>query len=424
MSSTSQDSLAENGQEIQQVSTFAWMTANSPVAVYALDKNGFIISWSEAAQRIFGWSAEELIGHAGLQLIPAGEIEETYQITREILNGKIINGKLVKRQTKSGDILTVIIWAYPHINAAGEVLGSTIFAAEDFRSTELFVHRDRIRMYEALTQALQRNEFELYYQPKVDTETGRLLGAEALLRWFNPELGQVSPEHFIPFAEQSGLIWEIGAWVLRRACACAKSWQMAGLPSIRIAVNVSVVQFEHDGFLQLVEEVLEETQLDPQWLELEITESVFANHLERVISVVNRLTELGVSIAVDDFGTGYSALRYLPFMALSTLKIDQAFVRILQETDRAKLVVANMIELAHSLNMRVVAEGVEHPGQWAVLKANRCDEIQGYLVLPPQPQDLFEQICLKRPEGEALYAFEFTNQHLREIGEPIAVQRR
>jgi EAL domain-containing protein (putative c-di-GMP-specific phosphodiesterase class I) len=251
--------------------------------------------------------------------------------------------------------------------------------------------KESLRLHSALNEALRRNEFELYYQPKIHTLSGRLSGAEALIRWHSPGLGVISPGAFIPFAEQSGLIWQIGNWVLNTACRQNKEWQRQGLPPIRISVNVSMTQLEHPDFLKAVQVVLEETELDPKWLELEVTESVLVKNLDRAASVIDDIARLGVEVSVDDFGVGYSSLQYLSRMRVGTLKIDQSFIHSLGTLPTVTDIITSIVNMAHRLEMRVVAEGVERNEQLEILTASQCDEIQGFLILRPQPKDTFEQ---------------------------------
>ncbi|MFC5463113.1 EAL domain-containing protein [Massilia niabensis] len=235
----------------------------------------------------------------------------------------------------------------------------------------------RLRIEGGLRKALDRDEFLLNYQPQVDLKTGRIVGAEALIRWQHPELGMVSPIEFIFLTEETGLIVPIGAWVLRTACAQNQAWQRAGLGKLRIAVNVSGIQFAHPNFVQTVAAALQETELDPACLEIELTESVVMHDVERTVSTLHALKTLGVHLSVDDFGTGYSSLAYLKRFPVDVLKIDQSFVRdIATDPDDANIVVS-IIALAHSLRLQVIAEGVESAEQLAFLHRHGCDEIQG-----------------------------------------------
>ncbi len=242
------------------------------------------------------------------------------------------------------------------------------------------------RLVELETQlrlALQLNQLHLVYQPKVSLASGRITGCEALLRWNHPTLGPISPAHFIPIAEESGLIVPIGNWVLRTACAQNKAWQEAGLPPIPVSVNLSARQFMQQDVVAWVLNVLEDTALAPEMLELELTESLIAQDTEKAIATVNQLKAAGVRLSIDDFGTGYSSLSYLKRFRVDTLKIDQSFIRsMLTDPDDATIVLA-VRALAHNLRMSAVAEGVETAEQCQFLRSNQCDEIQGFHFSKP-----------------------------------------
>jgi EAL domain-containing protein (putative c-di-GMP-specific phosphodiesterase class I) len=234
-----------------------------------------------------------------------------------------------------------------------------------------------------LRGALKRHEFVLHYQPKINLQTGKITGVEALVRWLHPDRGLVSPLQFIPLAEECGLIVPIGQWVLREACKQVQDWIAAGLPAVPVAVNVSSVEFRSEGFLENLRAILKDTRLDPRYLELELTESVLMQHAESSVSVLNTLKSIGVRLAVDDFGTGYSSLSYLKRFPIDSLKIDQSFVHdITAGTDDATIVSA-VISMARSLRQCVIAEGVETEEQVTFLQAHSCDEAQGYYFSKP-----------------------------------------
>ncbi|MES2039369.1 MAG: EAL domain-containing protein [Pseudomonadota bacterium] len=237
---------------------------------------------------------------------------------------------------------------------------------------------EKLTMQRRLRLALEREEFILHYQPQVDLRTGHIVGMEALIRWNQPDLGMVPPGHFISLAEETGLILPIGAWVIRTACAQCKSWQVQGLGKLRIAINLSVRQFAEPNLVNFVKEVLLETGLEPQYLEIELTESLVMTDVERSIDILRGLKALGVQLSIDDFGTGYSSLSYLKRFPIDVLKIDQSFVRDIEKSDDAAIVKA-IISMAHSLGMQVIAEGVETEAQCDFLRINLCDEIQGFL---------------------------------------------
>jgi diguanylate cyclase (GGDEF)-like protein/PAS domain S-box-containing protein len=242
-----------------------------------------------------------------------------------------------------------------------------------------------------LRRALERHEFTLQYQPKINFKTGAITGAEALLRWTHPTRGLVPPAQFIPVAEDCGLILPIGNWVLREACRQARIWRDAGLPVSTMAVNVSAKEFRDPQYLARLLEVLGETGLDPRLLELELTESVLMKHGDSAAAILGNLRERGVQVAVDDFGTGYSSLSYLGTFPIDALKIDQSFVGKIVAASHDATIVTAVISMARSLNLRVVAEGVETLEQLRFLKAHDCDEAQGYYFSRPLlPQQFAE----------------------------------
>jgi len=246
-------------------------------------------------------------------------------------------------------------------------------------------NRRNVMIEQELRQAIHRGELELHWQPKVDIESSRLVGAEVLLRWRHAQLGSVAPIEFIPIAERSGVIREIGMWVLREACAVAAS----ALPGLVVSVNVSPAQLHDDAFTTCVRDALRASGLDPFRLELEITESVFIDDVDGALQRLHALRALGVRVALDDFGTGYSSLAYLRRFPFDTLKIDRAFVNELMNSIDTRAIVQMISQLAVTLNMRTVAEGVESPAQLSAVTAVGCDEIQGWLVSPACPLDEF-----------------------------------
>lgn len=247
---------------------------------------------------------------------------------------------------------------------------------------------NRLEMLINLRRALDQDEFKLYYQPKLSLKDGSVIGAEALIRWQSPEQGMVPPDRFIPFAEEAGLIVPIGEWVLRTACHQNKCWQAAGLPLIPVAVNLSPRQL-NQSLPEFVSGVLAQSGLEASCLELEITENVVMKDAEKSVATLHALKRLGLQISVDDFGTGYSSLSYLRRFPVDALKIDKSFVRdIARDADSAAIVKA-IISLAHILNLRVIAEGVEDEEQHAFLKENACDEVQGYFFGKPMAVEDF-----------------------------------
>jgi diguanylate cyclase (GGDEF)-like protein/PAS domain S-box-containing protein len=234
-----------------------------------------------------------------------------------------------------------------------------------------------------LRRALEHKEFFLVYQPQMEIESGRITGVEVLIRWQHPEMGLVMPDKFIPIAENSGLILPIGEWVLRTACAQARKWQQEELLAGPMAVNVSAVQFRQDGFVNLIRRVLQETGLPPEQLELELTEGLLLQDAEMTFSVLQELKEMGLKLAIDDFGTGYSSLSYLRQFPVSKLKIDRSFVRDLDENPDDAVITIAIINMAKSLKLRVIAEGVESEAQLSFLRDRGCHEIQGYYFSRP-----------------------------------------
>ncbi|AKA21515.1 diguanylate cyclase [Pseudomonas chlororaphis] len=242
---------------------------------------------------------------------------------------------------------------------------------------------ERLQLENQLRKAIEERQLKVFYQPKLCLATGRLNAAEALVRWDHPDMGRVPPGDFIGLAEETGLIGPIGEFVLRQACWQACDWQRQGLPAIRVSVNLSVHQLRQGKLVSLVRNVLQESGLAPQLLELELTESHLLDGVEHIISTFRQLRELGVKLAIDDFGTGYSSLSYLKRIPVDYVKIDQAFIRGLGEGGADAAITRAIITMAHGLSLKVVAEGVEHPGQLAFLKEQKCDEVQGYLVSRP-----------------------------------------
>lgn len=243
------------------------------------------------------------------------------------------------------------------------------------------VHRQSIEA--GLRRALERQEFMLHYQPKINLHSGKIVGVEALIRWHHPERGLLPPAQFISIAEDCGLILPIGRWVLREACLQAEAWLQAGLPAITVAVNTSALEFHAKDFLDNIRVTLEDTRLEPRYLEIELTESVLMRDAESADSVLHALADLGVKLAVDDFGTGYSSLSYLRQFPLDAMKIDQSFVSQITSNPDDATIVSAVINMGKSLNQRVIAEGVETSEQYAFLLAQHCDEGQGYYFCRP-----------------------------------------
>jgi diguanylate cyclase (GGDEF)-like protein/PAS domain S-box-containing protein len=250
---------------------------------------------------------------------------------------------------------------------------------------------ERIRIESGLRNALGTGQLLLHYQPKFEIDGAHIIGAEALVRWAHPERGLIPPAEFIPLAEATGLVVPLGEWVLETACAQAAKWQREGIPPMRIAVNVSAREFTQ-ALPGRVAETLKRYQLDPSWLELEITESTVMQNIEKVIAIMDRITALGVVLSLDDFGTGYSSLSYLKRFPIDTLKIDRSFTTGIPADSNDCAIASTIISIGQQLKHRVIAEGVETAAQLTFLRDSGCDEVQGYLFSKPLPADEFEQM--------------------------------
>lgn len=280
--------------------------------------------------------------------------------------------------------------------------------------------RERLLLENALRRALLREEFVLHYQPRVDLRSGRVIGAEALLRWRHPELGLVPPREFVPILEETGLIIPVGEWVLREACRQNRAWQDLGLPPVRMAVNLSARQFMQRDLAGLVDLVLAETGLDAAYLELEITEQVLLEHTAGNAATLERLRALGVHIAIDDFGTGYSSLSYLKRLPIHTLKIDQSFVRDITLDSDGAAIVSAIIAMACNLRLNVLAEGVETEAQLSFLRAQGCNEIQGYSFSYPLTAQEFERLLRDGRSMHVLQGLAGYYVNLLPFGNPAA----
>ncbi|UKS26730.1 EAL domain-containing protein [Paenibacillus sp. HWE-109] len=266
--------------------------------------------------------------------------------------------------------------------------------------------KDKLSLEVLLRRALEKKEFMVYYQPQVDLMKKKVIGVEALLRWNSPEYGIVSPENFIPILEENGLISQVGEWVLSEVCNQSKRWVEKGFPRIRMAVNLSSQQFLKDNLVEIINNTLIEFGMDPNYLELEITETMTMD-VERAINVLGQLNALGVRISIDDFGTGYSSLNYLKKFSIHTLKIDKSFVRDIMLDKNDSNIVSTIISMAHNLNLDVVAEGVETKDQLDFLQMRKCDVVQGYYFSKPLSADDFEKSFHKINEGIEI---NFTNE--------------
>ena len=245
--------------------------------------------------------------------------------------------------------------------------------------------KERLILKNSLIKARQSNEFTLHYQPKLEIRSGRITSVEALMRWNNRELGAISPAKFIPIMEETGMAMEMGEWAIRTACAQYRKWRDEGSAPLRVAINLSARQLREPNFISVVERVLKQTGVDPESLEIEITENMLMSDSTNSVVALDTLHDMGIHIAMDDFGTGYSSLNHLKRFPIDTIKIDGSFVADIESNPEGIEIIKAIITMGHSLNRRVAAEGVETEGQLSILKEHGCDEIQGYYLCPPKP---------------------------------------
>jgi EAL domain-containing protein (putative c-di-GMP-specific phosphodiesterase class I) len=243
----------------------------------------------------------------------------------------------------------------------------------------------KLRMESSLRYAVSHCQFDVFYQPLVNVYTGKMAGMEALVRWFRPGYGYVPPSDFIPVAEETGLIVPMGEYVLKTACAQNKAWQQAGYPPLRMSVNLSARQLQQQNIIETIKRVLDETGLNPKWLGLEITEGAALKDLGLTVKTVQKLRDMGIEVSLDDFGTGYSSLNYLKQLPIDVLKIDKSFIHSAKAGWNEDTIIRAVILLAHSMNINVVAEGVETGEQFEYLKEQNCDKVQGYFFSKPLP---------------------------------------
>ena len=253
----------------------------------------------------------------------------------------------------------------------------------------------KLKLETQLRQALENGEFVLHYQPKVDFASGQVIGAEALMRWNDPRTGLVPPSRFIPILEETGLIYEAGRWALRTAVEDYLRWRAAGLAPVPIAVNVSPLQMRDQGFIAEIERAIGGDAHAASGLELEITESLIMEDVKHGIAILKRIRALGIRIAIDDFGTGFSSLSYLAKLPVDTLKIDRSFIMEMSDSPESLSIVSTIVSLAHAMNLKVVAEGVETAEQSRLLRSIHCDEFQGFLFSRAVPRQTFETQFLK-----------------------------
>ncbi|MGB7823206.1 MAG: EAL domain-containing protein, partial [Candidatus Sulfotelmatobacter sp.] len=357
----------------------------------------------EVAERLKTWAREQdtvaRVGGDEFLIVLTGlkDVADAAVATERIVNlmtaGFVVRGHPVNVSCSIG------VSIFPEHSADCETLIKNADAAmysakENGRNRFQFFTEDmnaqgveRLTLENSLRLALDKKELFLVYQPQMDIATGRITGLEALLRWQHPDLGLVPPDKFIRIAENSGLIVPIGEWVVRTACRQARKWQDEGLPPVSVAVNVSAVQFRQEGFCELIRRVLHETGLAPQYLELELTESLLLANADLMLSVVQELKAMGVTLAIDDFGTGYSSFSYLRQFRVSKLKIDRVFIRDVAVNPDDAAITSAIISMAKSLGLKVIAEGVEDESQMSFLRAHQCDEIQGYYFSKPLAVD-------------------------------------
>lgn len=379
---------------------------------------------------------ETLLHHEGYQTVSASSGEEALQVVAQQPPDLILldimmpgmDGYEVASQLKSDDvtagipIIMLSALSDPGARVSGLESGAEEFLSKPIERIELSLRVrnllrltahgeradnlrqalqpdvDRRDLETALRQAVERNEFIVHYQPKVELATGQLCALEALLRWDRPGHGAVSPAVFVPVLESLGLIVAVGRWVIEAVCQQIADWQRSAIGAVEVSVNVSGHQLIEGDLIADIARILVQTGVEPHWLEVELTEGSLMENTQHTIASLQRLHAMGVKISIDDFGTGYSSLAYLRRFPIDTLKIDIAFIREVTSNPQDAAITRTIIELAHSLNLRVVAEGVETQAQLAFLKDAGCDQIQGYLFSRPLPVATLERLLLERSE--------------------------
>ncbi|WP_018130883.1 bifunctional diguanylate cyclase/phosphodiesterase [Effusibacillus pohliae] len=352
-----------------------------------------------------------LAGDEFTVLLPGiNRAEEAVAVARNVLDA--LNQPFRIQESELFVTASIGISVYPSDGTTGELLikhaDAAMYRAKEQGSNHYQIFTPgmkeqafrRLQLENAIRKALERGEFYLLYQPLVDAESGRIVATEALLRWENPQLGVVSPAEFIPIAEDTGLIMPIGDWVLRTACMQNRLWQDAGYPPIRILVNLSARQCLQLNLVENIQQVLAETGLDARWLELEMTESIMQNSTDTIVTL-QRLRQLGIRISIDDFGTGYSSLSYLKRLPIDGLKIDRTFMQDIADDRKNAAIVRAIIQMAHCLNLRVTAEGVETREQADYLRQVQCDQMQGFLFSRPLTADAMERLWIARTEKDS-----------------------
>src|ERR1017187_7011306 len=355
------------------------------------------------AERLKTWAREQdTVARAGgdefvIVLTAVKDASDAAVAARRLMD--TITAEFVVQGHSLGISCSIGISIFPEHGTDGEILIKNADAAmycakESGHNNFRFYTKDmnaqaveRLTLENSLRLALDKKELFLMYQPQMEIATGRIIGLEALLRWQHPELGLVPPDKFIRIAENSGLIMPIGEWVLRTACSQTRKWQDEGLLAVPVAVNVSAVQFRQADFCERIGRVLSETGLASQYLELELTESLLLSNADTRFSVLQDLRAMGLKLAIDDFGTGYSSLSYLKHLPVSKLKIDRSFIRDVAVNPDDAAITTAIISMAKTLNLKVIAEGVEDEAQMSFLRAHQCDEIQGYYFSRPLAVD-------------------------------------
>ena len=274
--------------------------------------------------------------------------------------------------------------------------GGNQFLKESYRPSSKST--DQFAIATNLLRGLTDDEFHAYYQPQVDLKTGKFVGVEALVRWHHHEWGVLEPGRFIPVAEETAIIMQIDERVLRLACQAVQRWNQKGYEQLNVSVNLSALSFNRPNLSEVVQEILTEYEVSPEWIELEITESMLMQDTKKAAQIMKDLKAVGVSLALDDFGVGYSSLSYLQQFPLDTLKIDQCFVQKVDSNRGNAAITEAVVKLAHSLNLKVVAEGVERVAEREYLKNCDCDVMQGYLISPPVPKSVFETFLAAQSE--------------------------
>jgi EAL domain-containing protein (putative c-di-GMP-specific phosphodiesterase class I)/FixJ family two-component response regulator len=387
---------------------------------------------------------ETLLQHEGYQTLSASSGEEALQLVARQppdlilldimmpgMDGYEVASQLKGDETTAGiPIIMLSALSEPNARVSGLETGAEEFISKPVERVELWLRvRNLLRLKERgdlashsreltqrqigmsvhdlahqslendLRQAVARNDFTVHYQPKVEVPSGRICALEALLRWERPEYGAVSPAVFIPILESLGLIVPVGRWVIEQVCQQIAEWQRGAIGPVEVSVNVSGHQLIEGDLIADIARTLARTGVEPHWLEVELTEGSLMENTQHTIASLQRLHAMGVKISIDDFGTGYSSLAYLRRFPIDTLKIDIAFIREVTSNPQDAAITRTIIELAHSLSLRVVAEGVETQAQLAFLKEAGCDQIQGYLFSRPLPVETLERLLLERLES-------------------------